>query len=255
MGNCNCCAAEGDDGPSFNNKINPVKVSHVWIKKRGKSSDPNQRKIDGIIKKADKNDDGCIQEDEAVSLCKEFLKSAGAATNDGDFDDEQIAGIFRQLDQSGNGCLEPFEVETGMKALWLMKKDDVAWDELCGDVPAPEAMPKLSQQLVDQKWKELRGDAPGPDDKAVNRAINKSDKQNKGSLNPSEATRITKAFIKKAGAQALHIESHETEKIFHYLDTNGDGVLDKNEVKLAMKAMWLLDGKEVEVSELLEYPQ
>merc|ERR1719499_197881 len=81
-----------------------------------------------------------------------------------------------------------------------------------------EKLPKLSQALVDQKWKELRGEAPGPDDKAVTRAIDKSDKQKKGALNPPEAIRITKAFIKKAGAVNLGISSHETQKIFHYLD-------------------------------------
>lgn len=251
----NCCSAYPDDTPQYNEKINPVKVSHVWLKIRGKSSDQTTRRIGDIIKNADKNEDGNISETEALGLCKQFLKTSGAEAEDDDYNEEQCRTVFTQLDTSGNGNLEPFEVETGMKAMWLMKRDAIKIDQLCGDMPAPEALPKLSQSLVDQKWKELRGEAPGPDDKAVTRAINKSDKGKKGALNPPEAIRITKAFIKKAGAVNLGIGSHETSKVFHYLDTNGDGVLNKAEVKLAMKAMWLLDGKEVEVAELLEYPQ
>jgi len=251
----NCCAASTEDTPRYSEKINPVKVSHVWLKIRGKSSDQTTRRIGDIIKNADKNEDGNIDETEALGLCKQFLKSSNAEESDDGWSEDQCRTVFHQLDSSGNGSLEPFEVETGMKAMWLMKRDGVNIDELCGDMPAPEALPKLSQSLVDLKWKELRGEAPGPDDKAVTRAIEKSDKQNKGALNPPEAIRITRAFIKKAGAANLGIGSHETSKVFHYLDTNGDGVLNKAEVKLAMKAMWLLDGKEVEVAELLEYPQ
>merc|ERR1719189_211676 len=181
-----------------------------------------------------------------------------------------MAAIFAQLDINGDGRLDSNEVRLALKAMWLMTRDQVSIEDLTGawdggeiasvqrTKAPPEGRKKLSARKVENVWVRERGaDAEGPDEAAVKRvmdkskskskAIAKSDNNHDGALTKTEAQRISKAFLKKANLESGHVDL-----VFGYLDTNDDGVQDKEEIALAMKAMWLMSTDGVQLEALLD---
>merc|ERR1719208_490487 len=92
-----------------------------------------------------------------------------------------------------------------------------------------------------------QGKGKGNINQQVSDTLNKDDANHDGNLSRQEAQRISKAFLKKAG-----MAHHRLEEVFDLLDTNSDNVLDKDEIALAMKAMWLMSTDNVHLDELLE---
>jgi len=251
-----CCAADGDDYPNYHtDKLSEVKVNYWWNQKRG-SSDPTSERVKKIMNSADANKDGVLNFEESSRMCKKFLKHSGRNKGD-EVDDETLEGVFKSLDGNNDGMLDKAEVELALKAMWLMYRDDVPLEDLCGSWNSTSGGngrkgPKLSRRKVENTWLSKRGNnAEGPDAAAVDRVMQKSKKNgsgsNKNALNRAEAERISRAFRKKANRTDI-----EVGEVFDYIDTNSDGVLDKDEIALAMKAMWLMSTDGVKLNQLLQ---
>merc|ERR1719361_954845 len=82
---------------------------------------------------ADRNNNGFLEENEAIRLCKQFLAKSQAAPNADPVSDVQIHAMFRTLDMNDDGLLSESEVETTLRAMWLMHRDHVPLDELTGE--------------------------------------------------------------------------------------------------------------------------
>jgi len=276
MGNC-CTPAETDfmatDTGFRIEKLNPKKVAFIWSRKRGET-DPATSRVNSIIAASDENNDGVLSFDESVRMCRKFLERSDLDHDSEDIDSDTLQAIFHSIDTNGDKMLDREEVEMALKAMWLMTRDGISLDELTGDgdpepifdtAPVPTQTSragtgtvkkkKLSQSKVESVWRQKRGEnAEGPDDAAVERVMQKSKRaisrtgsSSDGALTKTEAQRISKAFLKKAS-----MENGNVDLVFDYLDGNDDGVLDKTEIALAMKAMWLMSTDGVKLDQLLE---
>jgi len=281
MGNC-CSPADADVMPVDTGlhieKLNPGKVSAIWERKRG-DTDPANQRVNSIIAASDENADGVLSFEESIRMCRKFLERSDIDHDVEEIDQETLHAIFFSLDTNGDKTLDRDEVEMALKAMWLMTRDQVSIEDLTGegdppkfeDEPTPTSttmMPttqtraggsvkrkKLSRQKVESVWRQKRGEnAEGPDDAAVERvmqkskrAISKTGSSSDGALTKTEAQRISKAFMKKA-----QLDGSSVDLVFDYLDGNDDGVLDKSEIALAMKAMWLMSTDGVKLDQLLE---
>jgi len=273
-----CCTATDDDemqAQKIHSKIykrlNEMKVNHIWQAKRG-SQDPADDKVNDIMKQQDGDKDGLLDKEESKRMCKKFLQRSNNEKSSGvsEPDEQDMTAIFNQLDINGDGKLDRSEVKLALKAMWLMTRDNVSIEDLTGEwdggeivaTPQVRAPPsgakKLSARKVENVWIQERGaDTDGPDEAAVLRVMNKSKSKSKaiaksdnnhdGALTRTEAQRISKAFMKKANLESGHVDL-----VFGYLDTNNDGVLDKEEIALAMKAMWLMSTDGVLLEALLD---
>jgi len=274
MGNC-CTPAESDFMPTDSGlrieKLNPKKVAAIWSRKRGET-DPATSRVNSIIAASDENNDGVLSFDESIRMCRKFLERSDLDHDSDEIDSDTLQAIFHSIDTNGDKKLDRDEVEMALKAMWLMTRDGISLDELTGDgdpEPVFDTTPattqtsrgtrdkkkKLSQSKVESVWRQKRGEnAEGPDDAAVERvmqkskrAISRSGSSSDGALTKTEAQRISKAFLKKAS-----MENGNVDTVFDYLDGNDDGVLDKGEIALAMKAMWLMSTDGVKLDQLLE---
>lgn len=280
MGATCCTPGDVDHMPTNPNsikieKLNPNKVNVIWSRKRGET-DPASTRVNSIMKASDHNNDGVLSFEESIRMCRKFLERSNIEAGE-NVDEETLHSIFESLDTNGDRRLDRGEVEMALKAMWLMTRDNIPFEYLTGEgiventedthgsttkrgrarshqrVKQPVKRKKLSQNKVEGVWVLKRGsNAEGPDDAAVERvmqkskrAVNKTDSAD-GALTRTEAQRISKAFAKKA-----NMKSEEVDLVFDYLDTNDDGVLDKEEIALGMKAMWLMSTDGVQLSELL----
>jgi len=277
MGNC-CAPAEVDYHPTYSGaqieKLNPDKVAAIWARHRGETDLATSR-VNSIIAASDENHDGVLDFDESIRMCRKFLERSDIDKNVEDVDQDTLHSIFFALDTNGDRKLERAEVEMALKAMWLMTRDGIKLEDMTGegddyddrDTPVASTTrgtssraggvkrKKLSRTKVESVWRQKRGEnAEGPDDAAVERvmqkskrAISKTGSSSDGALTKTEAQRISKAFLKKAS-----MDSGNVDLVFDYLDGNDDGVLDKEEIALAMKAMWLMSTDGVKLNELLE---
>lgn len=275
MGNC-CTPAEGDLPPVDSGvrieKLNPRKVEAIWARKRG-DTDPATSRVNSIIAASDENSDGILSFEESIRMCRKFLERSDIDHDPEDIDQDTLHSIFFSLDTNGDRKLDRGEVEMALKAMWLMTRDAITIEDLTGEGSPPRYLDtstptnkstsragtvkrkKLSRSKVESVWRQKRGEnAEGPDDAAVERvmqkskrAVSKSGASTDGALTKTEAQRISKAFLKKAS-----MENGSVDLVFDYLDRNDDGVLDKEESALAMKAMWLMSTDGVKLAQLLE---
>lgn len=270
-----CCTETADDEfdaarhhQLAHQPLNETKVNKAWLAKRG-NQDPAEDKVNEIMQQQDANNDGLLDKDESKRMCIKFLERSQDDVENGvrEPHGDELDSIFHQLDINQDGKLDRREVKLAMKAMWLMTRDGVHIEELTGDgdsnyTPTKKTLPagrkKLSARKVESVWIKERGaEAEGPDEAAVQRvmkkskskskAIAKSDNNHDGALTRTEAQRISKAFLKKANLDSSHVDV-----VFDYLDTNDDGVLDKEEIALAMKAMWLMSTDGIQLEALLD---
>lgn len=211
----------------------------------------NDEDLQGVFTSLDTNDDGKLNIPELEMAIKAMW-----LMNDRGISIDDLRGEW-------DGPPPAYEDQTEKRDVALSKENETL----------KKTQEKLSRKKVEQVWKTKRSeDAEGPDAAAVQRVMAKSKKQGKkmnnngpnidnqvkeafneddtnhdGALSRTEAARISKAFLKKAGMAHGRIE-----EVFDMLDTNSDNVLDKDEIALAMKAMWLMSTDHVLLSELLE---
>lgn len=285
MGNC-CAPAPDDFMPTDTGirleKLNPTKVNAIWARKRG-DTDPATSRVNSIIAASDENSDGVLSFEESIRMCRKFLERSDLDHEVEDIDQDTLQSIFFSLDTNGDQLLDREEVEMALKAMWLMTRDNISLEDLTGEGDVDlgsdldlanqpstfastgpstntgsgtEKRKKLSPSKVESVWRQKRGEmAEGPDDAAVQRVMQKSKRaisnsasgSDGGALTKTEAQRISKAFLKKAS-----MENGNVDLVFDYLDGNDDGVLDKKEIALAMKAMWLMSTDGVKLEQLLD---
>jgi len=264
-----------DPRKAFESKLNPEKIDLIWEWKRGDTNPATQR-VKDIIVASDENGDGVLDYEESKRMCRKLLKRSKISVG---VDEDLMHAIFRSLDQDGDLYLDEKEVEIGLKAIWLMTHDGVSIHDMTGVMddmihvphsqteqkrrPMWQKRKKLSQSKVDRIWQKKRGVASqGPDDAAVQRAIERcrsvtnpvssqAPHDPSPSLTKTESQRLLKAFCNKA-----KLESKDLDLAFDYIDRNDNGILDKSDIALAMKAMWLLssghDEDEIRLDHLLE---
>merc|ERR1719361_884198 len=128
---------------------------------------------------ADRNNNGFLEENEAIRLCKQFLAKSQAAPNADPVSDVQIHAMFRTLDMNDDGLLSESEVETTLRAMWLMHRDHVPLDELTGEYvgkteedhhhqqhPSPKTMttsapkPYREEEQQQRNWSEMGQETP-----------------------------------------------------------------------------------------------
>jgi len=111
---------------------------------------------------------------------------------------------------------------------------------------------KLNRDLVLAVWKEKRGDAPGPSDKIVKDAIKSDDFDKSGKLEKKECKRLCESFKTRADKNSdKDFEFKDWEEVFDFVDYNGDGILDHNDIKFIMTAMWLMTTDKVKVQDFI----
>eukprot|EP00494_Astrolonche_serrata_P000225 UN00227 len=100
-------------------------VDKTWDKKRN-SAAIDQKLIGGLMKKADKNKDGKLDEKEAAKLCDAFTTKSRL-----DRKRTNQPSVFKCLDRNKDEYIDRDEFETVMKAMWLMATDDVKLEDMC----------------------------------------------------------------------------------------------------------------------------
>lgn len=275
-------------------RITKKKVDEMWKKKRGSSSGPNEAMIKKAIKISDTNGDGVLQPDEMKRLAKAFCKKSSEKLS--------TQEVFTLLDENSDGVLGVDEVTTAFKAMWLMTTDKVKLSELievAGVKQSGDLKDLLSKQrtftklLEDQmtspdggaalsKLDEIQGEdialvgaiismqQPSKSKKMITkRKVDEMWKEKRGNAGgPNEAT-IRKAIRlsdtngdgvlqpdeMKRLAKAFCKKSSEKlskDEVFALLDENSDGVLGFDEVTTAFKAMWLMTTDKVKLDDLIE---
>jgi len=107
---------------------------------------------------------------------------------------------------------------------------------------------KLDRAKVDSVWKEVRGNAPKPDDDFIMGAIKKDDFDASGELEKKECQRLCESMRKRAAPNGDAFE--DWEDVFRFLDQNGDEILDFEDVRYTMTAMWLITKNHVSLHRL-----
>eukprot|EP00494_Astrolonche_serrata_P031591 UN31860 len=277
-----CCAADKDNVPVYTARLDSNRVNATWNEKEGTGS-VRQKQIDRILKESDDNNDGELQRDEATALLKKlYERSDLSKDNAGEYNDDTGNKLFTALDENNDGRISRAEIEVALKAMWLMDRQGVTFQELCDPVEEKEdrgaGLPptttatvddhtdesvkvpdpvvktntdnapvenntasvsnKTTQRLDPEKvqavWDKKRSHETGPSQEHVSKAINRSDVNKDGKIDFTEAERIIKAFCKKG-----KITNLDSKVVFDYMDRDRDGVLSREEVELAMKAMYL----------------
>lgn len=236
------------DNDGFLDRREAVNICRRFLEKseEGSADDYTEEDIDRVFAQLDANEDGRIDVSEVETACKAMWLMAKDDVKLSELTGQYVGSTIQDLSPAvdggePNGEPSPFPQPTE--------------EEL--------RLPKLSARKVESVWKLKRNSQEGPDERAVQhameksrnhkanksagKAIERSDNNADGFLTKKEATRISKAFMKKAGLSISEAD------VFEYLDTNQDGKLDKQEVALAMKAMWLMDGDGVKINDLLEH--
>lgn len=103
---------------------------------------------------------------------------------------------------------------------------------------APRPLTKLDRKKVDQVWDEVRGSGEKPTADFIRKAIKKDDFDGSGVLEKNECKRLCESFQLRAKKNGDIFESWE--KVFEFLDKNGDNTLDFEDIKYTMTVMWLM---------------
>jgi len=109
---------------------------------------------------------------------------------------------------------------------------------------------KLDRKKVDQVWDEVRGSGERPTEDFIRKAIKKDDFDGSGVLEKEECKRLCESFQLRAKKNGDIFESWE--KVFHFLDKNGDDTLDFDDIKYTMTVMWLMTKDRVSLQKLTE---
>jgi len=115
---------------------------------------------------------------------------------------------------------------------------------------APKPLTKLDRKRVDQVWDEVRGSGERPTEDFIRKAIKKDDFDGSGVLEKEECKRLCESFQLRAKKNGDVFESWE--KVFEFLDKNGDNTLDFDDIKYTMTVMWLMTKDRVSLQKLTE---
>jgi len=115
---------------------------------------------------------------------------------------------------------------------------------------APKPLTKLDRKKVDQVWDEVRGSGERPTEDFIRKAIKKDDFDGSGVLEKDECKRLCESFQLRAKKNGDIFESWE--KVFEFLDKNGDNTLDFDDIKYTMTVMWLMTKDRVSLQKLTE---
>jgi len=116
------------------------------------------------------------------------------------------------------------------------------------DEGAPRPLTKLDRKKVDQVWDEVRGSGERPTEDFIRKAIKKDDFDGSGVLEKTECKRLCESFQLRAKKNGDVFESWE--KVFEFLDKNGDNTLDFDDIKYTMTVMWLMTKDRVSLQKL-----
>jgi len=111
---------------------------------------------------------------------------------------------------------------------------------------------KLNPTKVNAIWARKRGDTD-PATSRVNSIIAASDENSDGVLSFEESIRMCRKFLERSDLTDHEVEDIDQDtlhSIFFSLDINGDQLLDRDEVEMALKAMWLMTRDNITIDDL-----
>jgi len=109
---------------------------------------------------------------------------------------------------------------------------------------------KLDRKKVDEVWTQVRGESERPSDDFIMKAIKKDDFDGSGELEKGECKRLCESFQLRAKKNGDIFENWE--RVFEFLDKNGDDTLDFEDIRYTMTVMWLMTKDRVSLQRLTE---